>query len=836
MTGKQYEHLGQKRSNIPTQENEKFMDDKDRIAIPFEPDIRNSESPRLAWNRKKPEQVHREAGPLYIHEKVEPSAFLNQLKEEGNLLNYTLFDNLPEHATFEWYQHKGNWSNRIIHGDSARVMTSLATREQMEGQVQMVYFDPPYGISFKSTMQVDTRKSENQNKIEGISPEPEMCAAFRDTYKRGIHDYLDTIRENAVLVRSLLSESGSLFLQIGNANMPRVSLILDEVFGAENRMAIIPFKKTGSSSTKYLPQVCDYLLWYSKNRELTKYIKLFESDASGSFWLELCDGTYRRPTDNELNNPVKDLPAGAKLFRMIPITSQEASVTGRSEPFEWRGRQYRCPVGYHWRVSKIGMERLGELGRLYLGRDSLSWKQYKEEIPGKIVDNMWIKKMPASDMHYVVETSEKVVTRAILMTTDPGDLVLDITCGSGTTAIVAESWGRRWITTDASRIPIALTRQRILSGVFKWFVLADSEEGQILEARYTNSYPKRGDPSATDPASGFVYKRIPFVSAKTLAYDEPATYTLLVDQPHSARKIKRISSSFTVESLSPFRTISPEEYLQKSHQIESHANIIDALEAAGIKTTDAGHLQLHNIELFDSEGGILTHQAEIDFKVQGELAGTKLCAITLLPDDASASQSWIAEAANRAAALRKFDELLVIAFNFESDALVDTHQKYGRLGVRCCRANRDLMISSLDNNRKDEAFVQIGEPDVRIEKVDNNQICVEILGYDTFDPATGNLKKGDANGIDCWMIDTDYNQSGFYAHRIHFPGKGNDKQLLRYRKELGKEISDENWHAMLSTKSTPFPKPKTGYIAVRIITNTSVEMTTVQQVPGPLKT
>ena len=835
MTSKNYEHQGQKRSNIPTQEGEKYMNDKDREAIPYEPDVRNAEAPRLAWNREKPDQVHREAGPLYIHEKVEPSAFLNQLKdEERSLKNYSLFDDLPEHAKYEWYQHKGNWSNRIIHGDSAQIMTSLATREQMEGQVQMVYFDPPYGISFKSTMQVDTRKNENSDNVEGISPEPEMCAMFRDTYKRGIHDYLDAIRENAILARSLLSESGSFFLQIGNANMPIISVLLDEVFGSENRIAFIPFKKSGSKSAKFLPQVCDFLLWYAKDSKLAKFHQLYEGMSQKEklslvSMVELADGTQRNLTPAEKEN-LDTLPTGARLFGRSRLHSQSTSLSGRSEPFFWNGVLWPCPTNEHWRVSMEGLQKLAELGRLYPGKASLSWKIYEDEIPGRKINNMWNQQMQPSDKHYVVETSERVINRAVLMTTDPGDLVLDITCGSGTTAFVAESWGRRWITTDASRVPIALTRQRILSGVHKWFVLANSYEGRILEADYTKSRPKAGSSCAVDPGAGFVYKRTCYVSAATLAYDQPQTNIFLVDQPHISEKVKRLSSSFTVESLSPFRTITPEEYLQKNHQIESQTNVIDALETSGINTTDAGRLHLHNIELFDSEGGIITYQAEIDFRVQGELAGTKPCAVTLLPDDATASQSWIVEAANIAAALRKFDELLVIAFNFESDALVNTPQNLGRLKIRCCRANRDLMIGSLDNKRTDEAFIQIGEPDVRIKEVNNSQINVEILGYDTFDPITGNLKKGDSTGIDCWMIDTNYDQTGFYAHRIHFPGKSNDKQLLQYRKKLGKEIYEEKWNAMLSTKSTPFPKPLTGYIAVRIITNTSVEMTTVKNV------
>ena len=443
----------------------------------------------------------------------------------------------------------------------------------------------------------------------------------------------------------------------------------------------------------------------------------------------------------------------------------------------------------------------------------MRWKQYEDEIPGRRIHNIWHRQMSASDLHYKVETAESVIERCLLMTTDPGDLVLDITCGSGTTPLVAERWGRRWIATDASRIPIALARQRVLAGVHDWFVLGDSPDGRQLEASYQGEAPQPGDANAADPAAGFVYERVRHVSAARLAYAEPIEHTLLVDRPHKTRGIRRISSPFTVESRSPYRTVSPEDYLASDYTIEAHENLTDALVKAGLRTRQGGRILVREMESGGDELCLVSHLAWADESPGGENTGSGeeqatatavRCAISLLPDDATASQAWIDQAAHEAAAMRDVEELLVIAFNFESDALLDTRARRGRLGIRCFRANRDLMIDTLTNERHDQAFVQIGEPEITLEKVSGGRIAVEILGFDTFDPTTGNLKTGGVSDIDCWMIDTDYDQAAFFARRIHFPDKGKDKQVARYRRELKRLIAEDEWDAMLSTKSTPF--------------------------------
>ena len=622
---KSYEHTSSWTPVRPTQETGRYMDDVDTTPVDYKPDLRNSNTPKLAWDREKPAQVSKRATPLYVHEVIESEQFLRQLKRDPDLaLRSSLFADLDEEAIYEWYQHQGNWTNRLIHGDSAQIMASLATKEHLTGQVQMVYFDPPYGISFNSTMQVDaSNRASGSSNSRGLSPEPEMVRVFRDTYKRGIHDYLDAIRANSILARSLLREDGSFFLQIGAENVHRIAVLLDEVFGPENRVATITFRKRGSSSASTLPEVADYILWYGKDREVVKSHHLYEDvvqnlrkdtdviKALRSYvMLELSDGSSRELTDDEEQGTVQ-LPLGSRLFKQIPVTSQGRSRTGRSDAFIWQGQSYRCPTNSHWRVSHEGLERLAELNRLVIedGTKNIHhWKQYSDEFPGTKLDNCWEDIKKPSDLHYVVETSEKIIERCLLMSTEPGDLVLDITCGSGTTPYVAEKWGRRWIATDASRVSIALARQRVLSGVHKWWMLSDSEEGIRKETELSGVSQRQPVMNSTDPAVGFVYKRVNYVSAGSLAYDTPVSFTYLVNYPFAKRGVNRIASPFTVESLSPYRTVSTAQYEDLVSSEASYDNIEEALRVSGC-TLKSGE-RLTSFENFEpiADQAPLTHR------------------------------------------------------------------------------------------------------------------------------------------------------------------------------------------------------------------------------------
>ncbi len=455
----------------------------------YSPPIRERSGPVLSWDRGADlERIETDATPLYITEKIHPSAFVEQLRSLEPAPLFGDFNNLPRDAEYNWYEYEGNWQNRLIHGDSVKVMASLLEKEGMAGKVQMIYMDPPYGIGFKSNMQVDTQSRNVPENAKGLPNDPQQIQTFRDTYQNGIHSYLDNLYRNFVHARELLSESGSIFMQIGSENVNRVALVMDEVFGAENRVAVIPFAKRGSSASSTLPEVADHIIWYAKSREQMKYFQLYEplsrteaiEHMSSYAMVELADGTERAVTTEERKNP-SILPDESKLFRRAMLTSQDVSTTGRSEPFQWGDTEYPCPPGDHWRVSHEGLQRLADLGRLINWAGRLDWKRYEDEVPGRMINNLWSSQMSPKDAKYIVETAYTAIERCMQMTTEAGDLIIDLTCGGGTTAYVAEQWGRRWITTDTSTVAIAIARQRLLAGSYPWYHLQDSDEGAALE-------------------------------------------------------------------------------------------------------------------------------------------------------------------------------------------------------------------------------------------------------------------------------------------------------------------------------------------------------------------
>ena len=501
--------------------------------------------PQLSWAGKA-EHTSFEVPTvsLHVHERIDPRTIVESVrKHNGAEPQMSLFaapaQNPPLHQAIEFYQHRHNWTNRLIAGDSLLVMNSLIEKEGLGGQVQTVYLDPPYGIRYGSNFQPFVNRREvTDGKDEDLTGEPEQIRAFRDTWELGIHSYLAYLRDRLLLARELLHESGSCFVQIGDENVHRVGVVMDEIFGADNRVATISYATTGGSSANTLPQVADYLLWYAKDRQRAKYRQLYEPLTraekieffSWHAMVELPDGQCRKPTPEECFDPDRRLPKEARIYRRMPLSSRGLSATGRSDPYEWVGRVFRSPADQQWRVSKEGMDRLAELGRLEAleGQTSLMWKLYEDEVPGRRINNIWAAPMSPKDKHYVVETATSAIQRAILMTTDPGDLVFDPTCGSGTTAYVAEQWGRRWITCDTSRVAVTIARQRLMTAGYDYYELAHPDEGV---------------------GAGFRYRSVATVSARTLGYDEPPNETMLYDQPYTDRKKARVTGPFTVEAV-----------------------------------------------------------------------------------------------------------------------------------------------------------------------------------------------------------------------------------------------------------------------------------------------
>ena len=487
-------HKDASRKNIPTAEHQPLMREEDQAPVPFTYARRNRDlDPQLVW-RGKDEQdwsdLVVQAPPLYIQEKVHPKVLIDDLvrrseedaaSESGFQTDlFADFNGLPsEDAKTEFYQHEANWSNRMILGDSLQVMASLAEREGLRGKVQCIYIDPPYGIKFNSNFQWSTTSRDvRDGKAEHITREPEQVKAFRDTWRDGIHSYLTYLRDRLTVARDLLTESGSVFVQIGDENVHRVRAVMDEVFGEENFVSQISFVKTTGFSSNNLSNVADYILWYGRSAANIKYRDLYTMKEAGE-----TGATSYRP----VKNFVKEFEnfKATRLARSDQLTSQGASQ--HPQPFVYRNHTFNPPAGLHWKTTVQGLKRLSKSSRIFQGGNRLRYLNMFDDFPVVRFTNTWTDTSVAggfaSEKIYVVQTTIKVVQRCILMTTDPGDLVLDPTCGSGTTAYVAEQWGRRWITVDTSRVALALARARIMGARYPYYLLADSADGQIKARR-----------------------------------------------------------------------------------------------------------------------------------------------------------------------------------------------------------------------------------------------------------------------------------------------------------------------------------------------------------------
>ena len=540
-------HAEASRRNIPTAEYQAVMEEDDRSPIQVAYERRNRDlDPQLVW-RGKDEQdwsdLVVQAPPLFIQEKVHPKVLIDDLLRQSKETEveravggsgfqadlFADFNGLPSgEAQTEFYQHDANWSNRMILGDSLQVMASLAEREGLRGKVQCIYIDPPYGIKFNSNFQWSTTSRDvKDGKVEHITREPEQVRAFRDTWQDGIHSYLTYLRNRLAVARDLLTESGSIFVQIGDENVHRVRTLMDEVFGGENYVSQIGFAKTTGSTDDYLGQTTDYLLWYSRNKSSLKYRPIFKGKQAGKK-----GGTnYNRVREesglsHSLASMHIDDPRIAsgkyRIYSLDNLTSQSAGRDKGEGAASWfgvdfYGKTYKPALSVRWKTNQGGMTRLKSSGRLEATRSRLGYVRYLDDFPAVQVTNRW-DDVGASFMAgkvYVVQTSQTVVQRCILMTTDPGDLVLDPTCGSGTTATVAEQWGRRWITIDTSRVALALARARVMGARYPYYLLADSRDGQIKEAALAHKALSES-PTHNNIRQGFVYERVPHITLKSI--------------------------------------------------------------------------------------------------------------------------------------------------------------------------------------------------------------------------------------------------------------------------------------------------------------------------------
>jgi len=849
-----------KRPNIPTEELRDFVADEElapkTMLYPRDPSL----DPQLVW-KGKDEQDRADLAvpvvPIYIQEKIHPQAIIDDLlatakRPAGGGLSeaaaayqielFSQFNGGPKDFAqkVEFYRHEQNWSNRLILGDSLLVMTSLAEKERLKGKVQTIYLDPPYGIKFGSNWQVSTRKRDvKDGKAEDATRQPEQVRAFRDTWKLGIHSYLAYLRDRLVVARDLLTETGSIFVQISDENLHRVRLLLDETFGDDNFVSIVTFAKTTGQTDKLLSSVSDYLIWYAKNREVVKYRQIYFDKLAGGGGasayrrVELPDGTRRVCNKEELNDLSK-LPQGARLYRLDNLTSQSP---GTRYPVRFNGETYE-PKGY-WKTEQALMPRLLHARRVEAASsDNLYYVRFLSDFPAYPINDSWSDTVVAgfaSDKKYVVETSTKVVARCLLMTTDPGDLVLDPTCGSGTTAYVAEQWGRRWITCDTSRVALALARTRLMAAKYPYYLLADSPEGIRKESALTGKmapeYKTEGD-----IRKGFVCKRVPHVTLKSIANNpdigegmtraqidaaiaKHADTETLHDQPYEDNKRLRVCGPFSVESLSPHRVLSTADENQDGSVSEREARksqdfaamILDNLKKAGVQNTRKA--ERLTFDRLDAYAGAWLHAAGEYTDADGK---SRRVAVSLGPEHGTVGPRQVKEAAKEAVQGVGFDMLIVCGFAFDPHVAEEV-KRYGKLTVLPAKMNPDLAMGDelLKKTGAGNLFMVFGEPDVEIVKQKDGRIVAEIKGVDVYDPTTGQIRSAATDDIACWFIDTDYNGESFFVRHAYFTGA--DEPYDKLKRALRAEIDEAAWSSLYSTTSRPFAKPESGKIAVKVI-------------------
>jgi len=528
-----YGHDEATRKNIPPAEMQSVASDETKTPVQVAYERRNPDlDPQLVWRGKDDGPLDVSAPPLYIQEKVHPKALMDDLLRQtqsragveddgyGGADLFADFNGLPKKAkSTDFYRHEGHWSNRMILGDSLQVMASLAEREGLRGKVQCIYFDPPYGIKFNSNFQWSTTSRDVKDGNAGhITREPEQVKAFRDTWRDGIHSYLTYLRDRLTVARDLLTDSGSIFVQIGDENVHRVRAVMDEVFGEDNFCSIIQVQKTGSQAGILLANTVDFLLWFAKSKGAVKYRQIYNERVAGHVssdrydQIELPDGTERRLKREEIERQVA--PPTGRIFQHTSLIS--AGLASTEQVYRFEGRDFRPGLSSHWKTTLVGLEKLSKAGRVAAGPSTVRYKRFIDDFSVLPITDRWESLQMGTGLLYVVQTAPSVIERCLLMATDPGDLVLDPTCGSGTTATVAEQWGRRWITVDTSRVALALARARIMGARYPFYLLADSRDGQLKEAEVTRTAPS-SQPVHGNIRHGFVYERVPHITLKSIA-------------------------------------------------------------------------------------------------------------------------------------------------------------------------------------------------------------------------------------------------------------------------------------------------------------------------------
>jgi adenine-specific DNA-methyltransferase len=774
--------------------------------------------------------------PLFIHERLSTKAIIETLKgHKKGSEQLALFAD-PMHSiadqVLKAYEHKDKWVNRMILGDSLVVMNSLLHYEGMSGQVQMIYMDPPYGVKFGSNFQPFVRKRDvKHNDDDDMTYEPEMVQAYRDTWELGLHSYLTYIRDRLYLCRELLSNNGSIFLQIGDENVHHVREVLDEVFGPDNFCAVITFRKTGGQSSTLAASVGDYLLWYARDRSQVKYRQLYTSKLEASerpsiyCWIESPDRRIQRKMTRDELDGKSPIPENWRIFAPDTLVSLGRTESGTIS-YEFDGKMYHPGSNQHWKTTSKGLERLEEQNRLIAVSTSLYYIRYLDDFPVMPIDSIWQDTSAGGytdTKYYAVQTNRKVIQRCILMCTDPGDLVLDPTCGSGTTAYVAEQWGRRWITIDVSRVPLALTRQRLLTSTFDYYELKDEAMG---------------------PAGGFVYKRkqnkkgeeiggiVPHITLKRIANNEPSAEEVLVDRPDVVRNITRVTGPFVVEATIPTPMDWEQEAQKPLEAKEEQGTFEDRMQEVlrkvktillpGNRKVILKNVRVPAKTLSLSAEAIANGENSAEDELQG-----KPVAFVFGPENGAISERLVFEAAREAYG-KNYAHLFVVGFGIESNArvLVEKCSEVVGIPATYVEAARDLMMGDLlKNMRSSQVFSVCGLPEVEIIKAEDGKYQVKLLGVDIFNPIEMKSDSRPGEDVPAWFLDTDYNGRVFHVCQAFFPRTGAWDSL---KKALKSHYMADVWDHLAGAISAPFERGDHGQIAVKVIDDRGNELLVVK--------
>ena len=796
--------------------------------------------PQLSWAGKS-ERTSFEVPTvsLHVHERIDPRTIIEAVrKRNGEELQNSLFESLDENppirTAIEFYKHSHSWTNRLIAGDSLLVMNSLLEKEGLGGQIQTVFIDPPYGIRYRSNFQPFVNRKDVKERDEDLTVEPEQIRAFRDTWQLGIHSYLTYLRDRLLLAHDLLSERGHCFVQIGDENVSQVHQLMNEIFGAENLMSLVSFRTKIPLNAAHLPNIADYLVWFAKDKPKAKFRRLFLPRAYGSGTqfssALLSDG-------REVNaREVPDVESKtAKYFRLIDLMA-----TGYTESchfdFNLDGRTASPNPTTSWKTTPEGMERLIAANRVRWLKTVPGYVFFADDYPVMELTNQWVDTQGASGKTYAVQTATKIVERCILMTSDPGDLVFDPTCGSGTTAYVAEQWGRRWITCDTSRVAVALAKQRLMTAGYSYYELARENEG--VDA-------------------GFVYNSVPHVTLGAIANNgeiqhgmsrdaieasiaRNAPKELLYDQPLEDRSKTRVAGPFTVEAV-PAPAVRPiddvvdsgstedaNESLSRTGETLRQEDWREELLKSGVRGKAGQQLTFVRLEPLP---GARWLQAEGESRIgPGITDNTERVVISFGPDYAPLEQRQVAHAIEEALALVPQPKIVMFAaFQFDPEASKDIDEtKWPGVSLLKIQMNADLLTTDLKKTRSNnESFWLIGQPDVVVRRVvegaDEGKIRISVQGFDYFNTRTGNIESGGSEKIAMWMLDPDYDGRSLFARQVFFPMASAKDGWAKLARNLKAEIDSRLLESYRGTESLAFEAGVHSRAAVKIVDDRGIE-------------